>query len=326
MKDKIDYLNNFIKSKDKTYYKGPSTLFKYRAFDEYAFEMIEKNYIYLCPAENLDDETECVTTLDIEKMYDLENDGLKRHCADLIIQIMKPYTSKENYELARRKIYNIMGSMESIRPNFMFEIAHELQEMVPEFDIGPYVNFIVDIPEKLNNSSVKHQFEKLVTIALNARKNIGVCSLCESNQVEDMWEKYADKERGYCIEFDMSSYQTNYQILPVIYQDKRETNIIIQFVADFLGEFIFQVSSGKMNADRSKYLSLFLSKYKEWEYQREWRVLGDAKAKPVAPRIKGIYLGRNVSTDNEKRIIELAMKKKFNVYKINGSNHFEFVK
>ena len=56
--ERINYLNKVISDGDGFIYSGPKYLYKYRPFDEFAFDMLEDKYIYLCPAMNLDDETE----------------------------------------------------------------------------------------------------------------------------------------------------------------------------------------------------------------------------------------------------------------------------
>ena len=39
-----------------------------------------------------------------------------------------------------------------------------------------------------------------------------------------------------------------------------------------------------------------------WEYQKEWRLIGNAGEKAKAPQIKTVYSGYNVSSENEKKI------------------------
>ena len=52
--EKIEYLNNIIYKKLNLDYGGPTSLFKYRPFDKFTFDMLEKNYIYCCPADKED--------------------------------------------------------------------------------------------------------------------------------------------------------------------------------------------------------------------------------------------------------------------------------
>ena len=46
----IDFINAKMNRKDAPI---PQFLYKYRPFDEFTFDMLEKGYVYLCPAGNL---------------------------------------------------------------------------------------------------------------------------------------------------------------------------------------------------------------------------------------------------------------------------------
>lgn len=61
----LQYLSEIVKSNFKNEYNGPIILYKYRPFDEHTFEILENDYIFLCPAEKEDDETECLTTTNL---------------------------------------------------------------------------------------------------------------------------------------------------------------------------------------------------------------------------------------------------------------------
>ena len=52
----------------------------------------------------------------------------------------------------------------------------------------------------------------------------------------------------------------------------------------------------------------FLTKYKKWEYQKEWRLIGKANDKMKAPIIKCIYLGSNVKEENASALLQFAKK------------------
>lgn len=304
---KVAYLNRYLDSKEHYFYDGPKSLFKYRPFDDYAFEMLENEYVYLCPAEKLDDKTECVTTLDLQNLYDLETDGLKRRCVDLIIEALKPYTTLENFELIKTKIHGIMKGDHTVYPHFMLDISHEIHELAPQIDTATLVNSMLNIPKKLDDPKIKSQFKKFIFTLMNARKAIGVCSLCESCDVDDMWRNYADNESGYCIEYDVSDYRDG-EIFPVIYDNDRQTNIVFSLFNNLIANSIQIISDNKIYIDRSQHLRLFLSKYKEWEYQREWRIIGDSGTKLKAPKIKTIYLGKNISKENKIKIKTIAKK------------------
>lgn len=305
--EKIAYLNQIMLSKFGIDYKGPKLLYKYRPFDEYTFDMLENEYIFLCPAEKEDDETECLTTVDFDRLVDLTTNNLKRECVNQIIDLIRPYSTEESYGIIKNKILAITRKDGTVPANFMLDLSLELQEMAPPgVNIAPLVNWIVNIPEMLEKSEISEQIKQLFMIACNARKETGICSLAESNNIDYMWDNYAADSTGYCIEYDLSDYKLAKNVLPVIYQDKRENNIIIQLVGSFIGQMITDFSNGQIQVDSSHFIRLFLTKYKKWEYQKEWRFLGYANDKPKAPKIKTIYLGKNVTAKNEKKIREYA--------------------
>lgn len=271
--------------------------------------MLENEYVYLCPAEKLDDPTECATTVDIERLIDLENNNLKWECVSQIISLLKPYMSEENFEVARSKILMICNGNGTVRPHLMLDIVHELQEMVSsEVNVAPFVNWIVNIPEKLDDPEIKEQLQPAVALAYNARREMGICSLAPSSDIDYMWKNYADDLKGYCVEYDVSEYELNKEILPVIYQDERQTNIIVQLVGSLIGQLITGISHGEIRADATQFLRLFLTKYKKWEYQQEWRLIGHAGDKPKAPKVKAIYLGKNMSPENKNKLVEFAIE------------------
>lgn len=305
--EKIAYLNQIMLSKFGIDYKGPKLLYKYRPFDEYTFDMLENEYIFLCPAEKEDDETECLTTVDFDRLVDLTTNNLKRECVNQIIDLIRPYSTEESYGIIKNKILAITRKDGTVPANFMLDLSLELQEMAPPgVNIAPLVNWIVNIPEMLEKSEISEQIKQLFMIACNARKETGICSLAESNNIDYMWDNYAADSTGYCIEYDLSDYKLAKNVLPVIYQDKRENNIIIQLVGSFIGQMITDFSNGQIQVDSSHFIRLFLTKYKKWEYQKEWRFLGYANDKPKAPKIKTIYLGKNVTAKNEKKIRKYA--------------------
>ena len=307
--EKIAYLNQIIANNHQTRYSGPSLLYKYRPFDEFTFDMLENEYVYLCPAEKEDDETECMTTVDFERLVDLKTNNLKRECVNQIIELIRPYSSEETYENAKNKILAITRKNGTVPANFMLDLSLELQEIAPEYKeiIVQLVNWIVGIPEMIDKPEISSQLEPLFFTAYNARKETGICSLAESKDIDYMWENYANGYSGYCIEYDLSEYELAKNVLPVIYKDDRETNIIMQLVGSFIGQMITGFSNGQIQADSSHFIRLFLTKYKKWEYQKEWRFIGHANDKPKSPKIKCIYLGKSISKENEKAITEFAL-------------------
>ncbi len=266
MEEKIKYLNYELNN--DLVYHGPKYLYKYRPFDKYTFDMLENEYLFLCKAFNLDDKSECAVTLELNGLVDLKTNNAKRECVNQIIEMIRPFSTEENYELVNSKIHVISNIDRSIRPNYLLDLSFELQEMFPGIDITTFINWIVKIPDKINEPSIKPQIEKLIRIGTQAKENIGICSLCDSPDVEELWNSYySDYGSGYCVEYDVSDYKFNKSIFPVIYTDKRKNNLVMVLVESFINQMISEFSNGKLITDKTQYMRLFLTKNTEWNYQ-----------------------------------------------------------
>ena len=77
------------------------------------------------------------------------------------------------------------------------------------------------------------------------------------------------------------------------------------------------VSNGQIQTDMGCFSRLICTKDPDWEHQDEWRIIGNANSKVSSLKIKSVYLGFNVDESNEKKMLELADKKGFSVFKMN---------
>mgnify|MGYP005789018869 FL=1 len=297
--EKIDFINAKIDKKDLP---GPHFLYKYRPFDCFALEMLENKYVYLCPAENLDDPSECKVDFSVYDYYQFETGQIKFKCVDIIMDSLIPFTSESNIQAAKELVYKTLTPDGLVSRNILLYQCFEIQELVPEIDIAPWINFLGNIPEKLDEPKIKERLRKLISLAYHARQDMGICSLSELNNSEEMWQNYGDGARGYCIEYDMRNYENTYALFPVVYQDNRQTNIAVNMIASFIGQMIEGISYNQIAADKSQFLRMFLTKDTKWEYQKEWRLIGDAKSKLSAPSVHSIYLGKNMSEQNKRQI------------------------
>ncbi len=272
----------------------PQFLYKYRPFDGFTFDMLDNAYVYLCPAKNLDDPSECKVDFTVQDFYDLKTNRLTFKGVDMILEFIKPYTTEENFQQVRSIVARTLMPQGTVRRHFLLDASSDIQELVPDTDIAPVINWLGNIPEKLNEPEIRGNFEKLFSLAYDARRDMGICSLSELKDFDEMWRNYADDSKGYCIEYDMRGYENLSLLYPVVYQDNRETNIVTNILSSFIGEMIFGISNGQITADKSQFIRLFLTKDLVWSYQKEWRLLGDANQKLSAPKINAIYLGKNM--------------------------------
>lgn len=299
MDRKIIFINEKLKGQKP---EIPQYLYKYRPFDEYTFDMLENAYLYLCPAKLLDDPSECTVSFDMQDYFDLSTNHLNFRCVELILEIIRPHTTEENFNLVKSIIAKTVTSDGQVRRHLLLDGAFELEKYAPQEDCVALVNWLGNIPEMLDNPTIRPQMEKLFLAAYNTREEMGICSLSTLSNCEEMWENYTNKATGYCVEFDMINYEFADSIFPVIYDNERANNIVMTIVADFISQMIYGISSGQMSVDRSNYIRMFLTKELKWAYQKEWRIIGDGNTRIIAPKIKTIYLGKNASDINKQNM------------------------
>ena len=314
--EKKRYLNSFLGAKEAFQYGGPKSLFKFRPFDAFAFDMFENEYLYLCPAEREDDKTECDVSFDVNDYYDIQNDHLKPKCIEYIFQQAAPATTKEKMQEAKARVACAISEDGDVDLPLFLDCIMDCQalELLPPEVCTDLVNRVANIPNRVEDPRVKADVEMLFLNGLNAKQEVGICSLCESMDNPKMWELYAENGSGYCVEYDVSDYEYNIGLFPVIYDDQRETNLVLQILGNFIGQLITGISNGAIDADKSQFMRLFLTKDpKQWGYQKEWRLFGGAGERMPAPRIKAVYIGENCSDDNKKSLKDVAARKGFQV-------------
>lgn len=299
MKD-IEYINSKLSGKEP---ESPRFLYKYRPFDKFTFDMLDKGYVYLCPANLLDDPSECTVDFSYRDIYDVKSGLIKFKLIELILEQVRPFTSEENYNKIREIVRRTTTPDGLIKRNYLLDASFEMQELAPDFDMAPIVNLLGNLPERLDEPKTKESVENMLELAYMAREGMGICSLSELKNCEEMWQNYASNSTGYCIEYDMKQYKNDYALYPVLYEDNRKNNVLSNLISCMIGELIFSLSDKQLKADRSQYVQLFLTKNTKWAYQKEWRILGDACQQLAAPKINSIILGRNMSELDKTKMI-----------------------
>lgn len=134
-----------------------------------------------------------------------------------------------------------------------------------------------------------------------------LCSFSELSDSEDMWERYADYDRGFCIEYDARKLlaKINLPIFPVCYSGKEyedeKTISVMTKSAIIFKNFLIKDKVGKNGED--------------WYSQREWRIIAFRKNIELSENEKNgkcidvikptkIILGKYVSDVLKSRIMK----------------------
>lgn len=293
------YINKKLRGQDV---EAPKTLYKYRPFDDYTFDMLDNKYLYLCPAQNLDDPSECRVVGSVNDFIKIDTTYLNYCCINLILEGFNKNISAQAFQNVEKIVYRIVNNGR-VRNNLLLQHVDELEKYLPKPKCIELINQLVSIPQRIDEPNIRAQIEELFVGAYKAREEMGICSLSMLANDDEMWKNYANNYSGYCIEFDMSNYEFEDALFPVIYDDERSNDIIRTIVLDFISKLIGGINNDT-HSDISNYVRMFLTKASKWEYQKEWRIIGNGNTKIQAPNIKAVYLGKEVTDINRQKMLE----------------------
>ena len=283
----------------------PDSLFKYSAFKDYSIKMIESGSIYLCPGDKLDDQFECL--VDWSKYDNIT--------VDRIYRLLKKQMKKKKILIPEIDVKNLYedGVLNRDKARKIIKIKCK---GTSNDKIEKFLDYIEELPALINTPEYHAYLEEIV----NLNKKIGMFCMTTKKDSQVMWATYADNSKGYCIEYDIKSALANNKlligdILRVKYKYKRDADPL-----DLLLEYVF--SRLKENKDLDDYekeriknmvISIISTKHQEWNFQKEWRIVGKPKDESIFLPIKAIYLGNKMDADVKANILQ-ACKNEIPVY------------
>ena len=135
-----------------------------------------------------------------------------------------------------------------------------------------------------------------------------------------MWSHYADFHKGFALEYDSNQLLglKNVGIFPIIYDNNRyDASIFITWA-------FFHVMGLKIpNPDSLAHIKCVLHKSKDWEYEKEWRILDYSQSQQdifkvfkssISLKPKAIYYGCKISFENKQKLHKIARQKHIEEY------------
>lgn len=163
---------------------------------------------------------------------------------------------------------------------------------------------------------IKHSMQKYTIVSCFSASEITTNIL--------MWSHYAHNHEGFCIEYDMNdlisfiSKENRVKIFPIVYSNKMPdlTELLVKYL-----------STGEIDG---KMFKTVIMKMKQWEYEKEWRLISGAdivepKERLISmPKPKAIYLGVKIKKENETEIKQVAQKKGIAIFKMDSPTGDEY--
>lgn len=311
---------NAKKAINLKYEYTPSSLYRYRPFNERSLELLETDKIWLSIPTSFNDPFDCALKLAVN---DLPNEYIKKVLLEPNLNHLKQkfkFTDKELRKSQRKK-----------------DVVHELVKIYLKKK-EPHLTLIErnkKIEEMENN--IKNSY-----LELDHEKNIHVACFSETKKSILMWAHYANNHKGFCVEYDfkelgLNNHYTRF-IFPVFYKkaifdmkdyipdpNKKFDNVLTSYMDQIKAEDILDgITNPEVNINVNN-MALFynaLIKYKDWAYEKEWRYVFPYKNNAnkslylYAPKPKAIYLGAKITNESRETLVKIAKERKIKIYQM----------
>lgn len=178
---------------------------------------------------------------------------------------------------------------------------------------------------KQKNDFINEILELIQQIIKPYKEKNNIFCLSEDYNNDAMWYFYAFKHQGFCIEYNFEKiFDANFDntsmffyLWPIIY-DKNKKFDMFEFIKPILLSIIENKDNKKLTNSEiiNLNMNLFTKSY-SWRWQKEWRFFKKLDAnenKILFPFISSIYIGKNMTEDNKKRILDISKINKYKVY------------
>jgi len=307
--------------------KKPSHLYRYRTITDYNLSALYKDELYFSKGSSMNDD------FDARLYYDMNaiNKWIDSFIADDgSLKIIRSLVSSEEIPI---EVYRTFPNAKAIIDALKQMPTRQINDISKSM-----IGFIRD--------NLKSELERNTNSLRDLTK-----FACFSERVNSdmMWGHYADNATGFAIEYEFDNQCTVYKsnvgtiwgnLFPIVY-GKRRLDMTAYAI------YLFQISLiNRLANDKGILLpqqaikmivpcpDLFMAtkvaikKSNEWKAEKEWRLffttndnyVQHEEHPHVIHKASAVYLGRKISTINEKIVVDIAREKQIPVYKMTISN------
>ena len=275
----------------------PKSLFRYRNYNNDTVEAFKNDLVVSSKPADFNDPFDCLIQVDPD---------------DIINEITNP---KNRWKLQKWLDYN--PKLVEIIPKKNLKRINALLTMKDT----TYFNFI----QKRMPQFRKHVLQVIKQAKGFLRTYPHIACFSETPTSPPMWAHYADLHKGFVLEYDCKDYFTpclnckntcifrHYELLyPVIYTKTRFN--AKDFFSSYWSHVILMNAPVNVFIPKDDELAIYktlIHKSKDWEYEKEWRIISHCEAYPmIKQRPIAIYLGAQMEDSNKNHLIQIAKKLK----------------
>ena len=275
----------------------PKSLFRYRNYNNDTVDAFKNDLVVSSKPADFNDPFDCLIQVDPD---------------DIINEITNP---KNRWKLQKWLDYN--PKLVEIIPKKNLKRINALLTMKNT----TYFNFI----QKRMPQFRKHVLQVIKQAKEFLRTYPHIACFSETPTSPPMWAHYAALHKGFVLEYDFKDYFTpclnckntcifrHYELLyPVIYTKTRFN--AKDFFSSYWSHVILMNAPVNVFIPKDDELAIYktlIHKSKDWEYEKEWRIISHCEAYPmIKQRPIAIYLGAQMEDSNKNHLIQIAKKLK----------------
>lgn len=278
-----DMLEDIVKIKNIISQRNSKSVFKFRSItNPYHLALLSNRELYFASFSTLNDPFEGKIPI----IFDYANEVSK--------------INLRNFN--KREIRASIKFYKGIRANNISEILEGGKELnsIPTNQKNKHiVEGVKDTLKFIEGLSSSYLWEKCINNQVLPKyyNGCGVLSLSGNNDNNLLWSHYGDSHQGFCVEFDYATLIHDFLLsgLEIIAGD-----------VEYIDEYPERPVPEKLDPINL----LFFTKSKDWEYEREIRVISKRNSsvavKFSTAAVKNIFVGLNVKDDDLRKIIEIT--------------------
>lgn len=332
----IAYLLDFLsENKNPTFEleyinKIPNKFYRFRTCNENDLKAIQEGYIWLSIASEFND----IKDSTLKFNFCLQKESILNVYFDWYPYILKNELHKNFPKIDFSRISLNRELFDEFRENSLnrdgsynrkklkrYMISVEMSNKEYEF-INKYLESLLsqEHVEKISSQIVNDFNQKMKRL----KDDFFVTCFTETYKNDNLWETYAKRYTGFCIEYDLSTVEENIKVgiltkfAPIIYGFKKPIDFINifkiakkQYCNEDLDSQVLRDYDVQFNIQyRTK--SITYAHEKEWRFYCNKEMVDSRKYN--FPYISKIYLGKDIKSRNKSRIVNIARKLEVEVY------------
>lgn len=296
-------------------------LYKYRCCLDQNFNALSSQDIWMSKPDEFNDLFDCTINIDLKRNYQKIQQWFRENNVEIVTNMLNSAYRKN------RLPFDInVEVVQEVAARFFTPTGHLMQKKLDDFinsnydesEISIFKNTINDLETFFSpdNTDKIASFIGVVNEQRNhARTAMLVYSMTEDYNNYSMWENYADRYQGFCIEYSFhdfgkhkfDNYKNLIYLLPVSYFKR----IPYYDIVPMLNHSLLMDQTVELEREQIIQLNLqLLNKNKSYEYEKEWRfsIKNENNKMQHFPFVSKLLAGWNISDENFNKLNAIADK------------------